>query len=334
MSSRSTTIEQTAIITDVPKTTAQQAWQHAPLRFVTATSLFDGHDAAINIIRRMLQDTGAEVIHLGHNRSVDEVITTALQEDAQGIAISAYQGGHMEFFRYVLERLKVHGAGHIQVFGGGGGVIRPDEIATLQEEGVARIFSPQDGMRLGLQGMIAEIAELARRANTQWHPPTLQAWEARTTRALATAISGVESLAITLAEAIPGLTSQVSENCPVLGITGTGGAGKSSFTDELIRRFRSDADDQLRIGILAIDPTRSRTGGALLGDRVRMNAVFHPNIFMRSLATRGARGEIPECLPEVLRLMQAFGFDLIVVETPGIGQGDAGLVSLVDSTLR
>jgi isobutyryl-CoA mutase len=305
------------------------------VRFVTAASLFDGHDAAINIMRRLLQGMGAEVIHLGHNRSVDEVVTAALQEDVQGIAISSYQGGHVEYFKYMVELLRERGGGHIQVFGGGGGVIVPAEIAELQGAGVARIYSPEDGQRMGLAGMIGEMlmrcdsdltAHAPRDATAlQGHTPA--AW-----RALAQAITALEN-GRAPAELKTSMQT-AARPVPVLGITGTGGAGKSSLTDELIRRLRLDQDDALRIAVISIDPSRRKSGGALLGDRIRMNAIQPwaggPRVFMRSLATRDFGSEISQALPDVLTACKAAGFDLIVVETSGIGQGDAAIVPLVD----
>ncbi len=305
------------------------------VRFVTAASLFDGHDAAINIMRRLLQGMGAEVIHLGHNRSVDEVVTAALQEDVQGIAISSYQGGHVEYFKYMVELLRERGGGHIQVFGGGGGVIVPAEIAELQGAGVARIYSPEDGQRMGLAGMIGEMlmrcdsdltAHAPRDATAlQGHTPA--AW-----RALAQAITALEN-GRAPAE-LKASMQAAARPVPVLGITGTGGAGKSSLTDELIRRLRLDQDDALRIAVISIDPSRRKSGGALLGDRIRMNAIQPwaggPRVFMRSLATRDFGSEISQALPDVLTACKAAGFDLIVVETSGIGQGDAAIVPLVD----
>ncbi len=315
------------------------------LRFVTAASLFDGHDAAINIMRRILQGMGAEVIHLGHNRSVDEVVTAALQEDVQGIAVSSYQGGHSEYFGYMVELLKARGGEHIQVFGGGGGVIVPTEIAALAEQGV-RIFSPEDGQRMGLAGMIGEMAMRADRDLSAYAPKTLAAIQGHAEsnwRALAQLITALES-----GQADAGLLADVqiaaaASQTPVLGITGTGGAGKSSLTDELIRRIRLDQDDALRIAVISIDPSRRKSGGALLGDRIRMNAIApwrRPSadadedsgqrVFMRSLATRDTGSEVSAALPDVLAACKAAGFDLIIVETSGIGQGDAAIVPLVD----
>jgi methylmalonyl-CoA mutase len=303
------------------------------VRFVTAASLFDGHDASINIMRRILQATGCEVIHLGHNRSVEDIVTTALQEDAHGIAISSYQGGHVEFFKYMLDLLRERGGGNIKVFGGGGGVIIPAEIDELQKYGVTRIFSPEDGQRLGLQGMINEIVTPCDVDLAKELPKDLSALKAGDKRALARFITGLE------AEAVPPklrdelLRAAEASKAPVLGITGTGGAGKSSLTDELIRRFRMDQDDKLRIAIISIDPSRRKSGGALLGDRIRMNAIQHPNIYMRSMATREAGMEVSKALPDAIAACKVAGFDLIVVETSGIGQGDAAIVPLADCSL-
>ena len=305
-----------------------------PLRFVTAASLFDGHDASINIMRRILQGAGVEVIHLAHNRSVAEVVATALQEDAQGIAISSYQGGHVEYFKYVVDLLKEAGAEHIRIFGGGGGVIVPSEITELQNYGVERIYSPHDGQNIGLVGMIEDMIE--RCSLSSGSPITVQSKDLNVAdegqRNLATLITAIERDELSESD-LNSLREQaqfLTNTVPVLGITGTGGAGKSSLTDELIRRFRQDSADQLKIGVLAIDPTRRKTGGALLGDRIRMNAIYHPNIFMRSIGTRGAVGEVPESLTDIISAMRLSGFDLVVVETPGIGQGDAGIVPYVD----
>jgi isobutyryl-CoA mutase len=334
------------------------------VRFVTAASLFDGHDAAINIMRRILQGMGAEVIHLGHNRSVEEVVTAALQEDVQAIAVSSYQGGHVEYFKYMVELLKARGGERIQVFGGGGGVIVPAEIRALADSGV-RIFSPEDGQRMGLAGMIGEMMmradiDLALHAPKSLDALTghgLAAW-----RALAQLITALEN-----GRADAALLQTLHERAaaakvPVLGITGTGGAGKSSLTDELIRRLRLDNDDALHIAVVSIDPSRRKSGGALLGDRIRMNAIGKwtapkldaartlpssegsppalerpgidggtgQRVYMRSLATRDFGSEISQALPDVLAACKVAGFDLIVVETSGIGQGDAAIVPLVD----
>jgi methylmalonyl-CoA mutase len=307
------------------------------VRFVTAASLFDGHDASINIMRRILQSTGCEVIHLGHNRAVEEIVDCAIQEDAHGIAISSYQGGHVEYFKYMIDLLRERGAGHIKVFGGGGGVIVPSEIAELHDYGVARIYSPEDGQRLGLQGMINEIVTAADVDLARTLPDSLDALttgdrHART-RALARFITGLESGTVPPALHAAMHSAAAKAKVPTLGVTGTGGAGKSSLTDELVRRFRLDQGDKLKIAIVSIDPSRRKSGGALLGDRIRMNAIAHPSIYMRSLATRDAGSEVSRALPDVLAALKVAGFDLIIVETSGIGQGDAAIVPLVDRTL-
>ena len=307
------------------------------VRFVTAASLFDGHDAAINIMRRILQSMGAEVIHLGHNRSVDDVVTAALQEDAQGIAISSYQGGHVEYFKYMVDLLKQRGGAHIQVFGGGGGVIVPAEIRELQDYGVTRIYSPEDGQRMGLQGMIGEMVMRCDKDISGYAPKKIEAIQGQTEaawRALAQLITALENgqADAKLVKAVQ--TAAAAKKTPVLGITGTGGAGKSSLTDELIRRLRLDQDDALRVAVISIDPSRRKSGGALLGDRIRMNAIGpwagQQRIFMRSLATRDTGSEISAALPDVIAACKAAGFDLVIVETSGIGQGDAAIVPFVD----
>ncbi|MEX2525814.1 MAG: fused isobutyryl-CoA mutase/GTPase IcmF [Gammaproteobacteria bacterium] len=316
--------------TDISKKSEPEV--STPPRFITAASLFDGHDAAINVMRRILQSAGAEVIHLAHNRSVREVVDAALQEDVQAIAVSSYQGGHVEYFKYMIDMLREHGADHIKVFGGGGGVIVADEIRELQEYGVTRIYSPADGQKLGLQGMIHDMIERCDPASAvsvsidtaglkdDWH-------------ALARLITTLENDA-----AGDKLRDRINEpadkaSLPVLGITGTGGAGKSSLTDEIIRRFRLDHEDGLRIAVLAIDPTRRKTGGALLGDRIRMNAIYSSNIYMRSIANRGSGSEIPAYVRDIINALKLAAFDLVIVETPGIGQGDAGIVPFVGTSL-
>ncbi len=307
------------------------------VRFVTAASLFDGHDAAINIMRRILQSMGVEVIHLGHNRSVDEIVTAALQEDAQGIAVSSYQGGHVEYFKYMIDLLRRRGGDAIQVFGGGGGVIVPSEIRELQDYGVTRIYSPEDGQRMGLQGMIGEMVmrcdrDLAAKAPNR--VDALQGHSDAAWRALAQAITALENGSADASLKAGMQAAAQARRIPVLGITGTGGAGKSSLTDELIRRLRLDQHDALRIAVISIDPSRRKSGGALLGDRIRMNAITPwqsgPRVFMRSLATRDFGSEISQALPHVVTACKAAGFDLVVVETSGIGQGDAAIVPLVD----
>ena len=304
------------------------------LRFVTAASLFDGHDAAINIMRRILQSSGAEVIHLAHNRSVQDIVDAAIQEDVDAIAISSYQGGHIEYFQYLIDRLAELGASHIKVFGGGGGVIIPAEIDELHSYGVTRIYSPNDGQTIGLQGMIDDMLERCNSGNDRPSAPALNDLKGSDRIVLTRVITAIEN-GIYSEEELKLLNSLVNSDrmTPVLGITGTGGAGKSSSTDEIIRRFRQDSGDNLKIAVLAIDPTRKKTGGALLGDRIRMNAIGHANIFMRSIATREATVEIPEKLSEILLAIRISGFDLIIVETPGIGQGDAGIVPYVDTSL-
>ena len=306
------------------------------LRFVTAASLFDGHDASINIMRRIIQATGAEVIHLGHNRSVQEIVNAALQEDVQGIAITSYQGGHVEFFKYMLDLLKANGGGDIKVFGGGGGVIVPAEIKELHAYGVSRIYAPEDGVHMGLQGMINDLVQQSDfDVGAQGLPATdkvLEGLRAGDRRLLARVITVLENGAAPALKE-PLLKAAAAVAVPVLGITGTGGAGKSSLTDEIVRRFRLDQSDAVRIGLISIDPSRKRTGGALLGDRIRMNAIEHPNIFMRSLATRDTGSEVSAALPEVIAACKLAGFDLVIVETSGIGQGNAAIVPFVDVSL-
>src|SRR5437870_3622391 len=296
------------------------------IRFVTAASLFDGHDASINIMRRILQASGAEVIHLGHNRSVEEIVSAALQEDVQGIAVSSYQGGHIEFFKYMLDLLRSRGGEHVKVFGGGGGVIVPAEIKELQDYGVARIYSPEDGQRMGLQGMINDMLARCDFDPAQHAPKELKKGDLR---ALARTITALESGASKTKDSL----HKEKTGVPVLGVTGTGGAGKSSLTDELVRRFRLDQGDALRIAVLSVDPTRRKTGGALLGDRIRMNAIHSPGIFMRSFATREAGSSLSAALGEAIAACKAAGFELIIVETAGIGQGDAAIVPHADVSL-
>ena len=302
-----------------------------PIRLVTASALFDGHDASINIMRRIFQSQGAEVIHLGHNRSVQEVVDAALEEDVQGVAVSSYQGGHVEYFEFLAQSLRAQGADHVRVVGGGGGVIVPEEIARLRENGVT-IFSPEDGQRMGLVGMINSVVADCDFDLWGTKQVSAEAVLAGERFAIARAITAAEQgqlpadLLNTLRETARKRTT------PVLGITGTGGSGKSSLTDELVRRFRMDQEDKLRIAVIAVDPTRRRGGGALLGDRIRMNALDGDRIFFRSLATRGAH-ELPEHLTDVIDVMKAAGFDLVIVETPGIGQGDAAIVPFVDESL-
>ena len=303
------------------------------VRFVTAASLFDGHDASINIIRRILQASGAEVIHLGHNRSVEEIVTAALQEDVHAIAVSSYQGGHVEYFKYMVDLLRERGGAGIRVFGGGGGVIIPAEIRELEAHGVTRIYSPEDGQKIGLQGMIWDMLRRSDADLAQEAPADLRGLQGGDRRALARIITALENeaLAPDLARDIEALARE--SRAPVVGITGTGGSGKSSLTDELIRRFRLDQEDRLSIAVIAADPSRRKTGGALLGDRIRMNAIASPRLYMRSLATRAGGAEIPATLPAIVGACKAAGFDLILVETSGIGQGDAAIVPHADVAL-
>ncbi|MFB4169842.1 fused isobutyryl-CoA mutase/GTPase IcmF [Virgibacillus sp. JSM 102003] len=305
-----------------------------PVRFVTASSLYDGHDASINIMRRILQASGAEVIHLGHNRSVEEVVYAAIQEDAQGIAMSSYQGGHVEYFKYMIDLLNELGATHIKVYGGGGGTIIPREIKELHEYGVSWIFSPEDGRKYGLQGMINLMLE-----ECDFLPPIdlkkdKEKLLTGERQAIARYITYMESNQESDEEKQQVLKSLQSEsnNAPVLGITGTGGAGKSSLTDELIRRFINEVPDK-KVAIISIDPTKKKTGGALLGDRIRMNAIFTDRVYMRSLATRDSRSELSKAIQDVIDVVRASGYDFVIIETSGIGQGDAAITDVTDLSM-
>jgi methylmalonyl-CoA mutase len=308
------------------------------IRFITASSLFDGHDASINIMRRILQASGVEVIHLGHNRSVDEIVNAAIQEDVQGIAISSYQGGHMEYFKYTYDLLKEKGANHIKIYGGGGGVINPPEIKELHEYGITRIFSPEDGREYGLQGMIDMMLKECDFPTVRDLNSEISDLKEMNIRAVARLISlaeqqieGTNEVATKAEEVLQTIKEQV-ENVPVLGITGTGGAGKSSLTDELVRRFLNEFKDKT-IAILSIDPTKQKTGGALLGDRIRMNSINSSNVFMRSLATRGSKSEISASIRDAINVVKAAGFDLVIIETSGIGQGDAEITEISDVSM-
>jgi len=304
------------------------------LRLITATSLFDGHDAAINVMRRMIQATGAEVIHLGHNRSVEEIVSAAIDEDVQGIAISSYQGGHIEFFEYMINLLKDRGASHIKVFGGGGGVILPEEIRALHEYGVARIYTPEDGQAMGLTGMIEDLVKRADFDLSKRLPKTLSKLKKGDRGTLARVITGMEAgtLSRVMRREIANW-AETNGTVPVVGVTGTGGAGKSSLTDEVVRRIRTDQPDK-KIAIMAVDPSKRKSGGALLGDRIRMNAIDtfagEGAVYLRSLATRGSGSELAACLPGAITACKASGYDIILVETSGIGQGDAAIVPFVD----
>ena len=305
-----------------------------PVRFVTASALFDGHDASINIMRRILQSQGAEVIHLGHNRSVAEVVQAAIDEDVQGVAISSYQGGHVEYFEYLVQLLRERGAGHVQVFGGGGGVIVPTEIQRLRDAGVT-IFSPEDGQRLGLPGMINTLITTCDVDLWEQSQADVDAVLSGDRAAVARAITGAETGRLDDAFMTLIREAAAARTVPTLGLTGTGGSGKSSLTDELVRRFRVDQEDKLSIAVIAVDPTRRKGGGALLGDRIRMNAIGDTGdspVMFRSLATRGAH-ELPDHVTDVIDIVKAAGFDLVVVETPGIGQGDAAVVPFVDHAM-
>ncbi|MDO1499926.1 methylmalonyl-CoA mutase family protein [Winogradskyella maritima] len=316
------------------------------VRIVTAASLFDGHDAAINIMRRIIQSTGVEVIHLGHDRSVEEVVNTAIQEDANAIAMTSYQGGHNEYFKYMYDLLKEKGAGHIKIFGGGGGVILPEEIKELMDYGITRIYSPDDGREMGLQGMINDLVELS-----DYESPSLilpkgkeitQSLKDKDVNTIARLISFAENKHDKFEE----LFTQLSENsspsgiptlredgaCPVLGITGTGGAGKSSLVDELVRRFLIDFPEKT-IGLVSVDPSKRKTGGALLGDRIRMNAINSPRVYMRSLATRQSNLALSKYVNEAVEVLKAAKYDIIILETSGIGQSDTEILEHSDVSL-
>jgi methylmalonyl-CoA mutase len=308
------------------------------IRVITAASLFDGHDAAINIMRRVLQSTGAEVIHLGHNRSVSEIVIAAIQEDAQAIGVSCYQGGHVEYFKYMIDLLKENDAAHIRVFGGGGGVIVPTEIRELEDYGVTKIYSPEDGQKAGLQGIINHFLEHCDFPTSdgsldgKFDDLSTSNW-----KGIANAITTVEVAKTSANGDLPAILALLEKRidgraAPVLGITGTGGAGKSSLTDEIVIRFLNDQKDKT-VGIISVDPTRRKTGGALLGDRIRMNSIYSDRVYYRSLATRSLGMEVPPHMAEAIKVLKAAGFDLIIVETAGIGQGDAAVVPLVDVSL-
>lgn len=312
---------------NIPGTTGKR--DSTPLRFITAASLFDGHDAAINIMRRLIQAQGAEVIHLGHNRSVDEIVRAAIQEDADGIAVSSYQGGHNEFFRYMIDRLAACDAGHIRVFGGGGGTITPEESVALMDYGVERIYHPNDGMSLGLEDMIRDLVARTESHRRQGEPRPDASLDDET--GIAATVSALEEGAFSEAELARLRKSwrMRADQVPVIGITGTGGAGKSSVTDEILNRLLESFPDK-RVAVVAVDPTRRRTGGALLGDRIRMNSLRSPRVFMRSIATRRQHLATSEMLGDQILFFKSLGFDLVIVETAGIGQSDSEIVDLVD----
>lgn len=311
------------------------------VKIVTAASLFDGHDAAINIMRRIIQSKGAEVVHLGHNRSVAEIVNTAVQEDANAIAITSYQGGHLEFFKYMFDLLKERGCGHIKIFGGGGGTILPSEIEELHAYGIARIYSPDDGRAMGLEGMIIDLL-----SKCDFSTGSVEAYKDYTTdedfknglkrcdaRLIAMLISTAENypevLENELKKFIPDVTKSVT---PVLGITGTGGAGKSSMIDEIVRRFLFEFEDK-KLAILSVDPSKRKTGGALLGDRIRMNSINNDRVYMRSLATRQSNLALSKYVQAAVDILKASNFDLIILETSGIGQSDTEIVDHSDVSM-
>ncbi|MBU0755643.1 MAG: methylmalonyl-CoA mutase family protein, partial [Planctomycetes bacterium] len=304
-----------------------------PIRIVTAASLFDGHDAAINVMRRIIQATGGEVIHLGHNRSVKEIVDCAVQEDVQAIAITSYQGGHMEFFRYMSDLLKEAKSGHIKIFGGGGGVILPDEIEALHGYGITRIYSPDDGRSMGLQGMINDLMMQADFPIGKNEAYDLAGIRNKEVCAVARGISIAENNP-KAAEANRKAIQQMADGkkIPVLGITGTGGAGKSSLVDEIVRRFLHESDDKT-VAIISADPSKRKTGGALLGDRIRMNAINDPRVYMRSLATRQSNLALSKHVMEAVRIVKAAGYDLVILETSGIGQSDTEIVDHSDISM-
>lgn len=308
-----------------------------PIRIVTATALFDGHDASINIMRRILQGTGVEVIHLAHNRSVEEIVKAAIEEDVQGVAVSSYQGGHVEFFKFMLDLLHQQGASHVKVFGGGGGVIVPDEIRELEGYGVSKIYTPEDGASMGLQGIINHMVEILDFSTLQQTELDITRLSPENSSLVAKMITAMELSGNRAEDDMVRLQSALLEKSsqstiPVIGITGTGGAGKSSLTDEIILRFLLDMQD-IRIAVISSDPSRRKTGGALLGDRIRMNSINNSRVYMRSLATRQSLTEIPETLANVIHVVKAAGFDLVIAETAGIGQGDSSIVDLTDISM-
>lgn len=316
--------------------TVQQPYQPTNnVRIVTAASLFDGHDAAINIMRRIIQSTGAEVIHLGHNRSVGEIVDAVVQEDAQAVAITSYQGGHNEFFKYMRDLLTERGAPHVKIFGGGGGTILPEEIADLHAYGINRIYSPEDGRTMGLQGMINDLVQQA-----DFSPVASPAQDTEAVLLEKTKQGNNAALARLLTLIELGKCETLSEiereasalQTPILGITGTGGAGKSSLTDELVRRFLMDFTDK-RIAIISVDPSKRKTGGALLGDRIRMNAIHNPRVFMRSVATRQSNAAISTSINAMLPAVKLAGYDLIIIETAGIGQSGSEITDIADVSL-
>ncbi|MEP0366927.1 MAG: methylmalonyl-CoA mutase family protein [Cyclobacteriaceae bacterium] len=304
------------------------------IRIVTAASLFDGHDAAINIMRRIIQSTGCEVIHLGHDRSVQEIVDCAIQEDVQAIAITSYQGGHMEFFKYMYDLLKERGASQIKIFGGGGGTILPEEIEELHQYGITRIYAPDDGRSMGLQGMINDLVEQADFTVGESLNGQIKTLDSGSASDIARVITAVENFPEENKSVLDEIRKQIEnkELAPVLGITGTGGAGKSSLVDELVRRFLTDFDDK-KIAVISVDPSKRKTGGALLGDRIRMNAIFNERVYMRSLATRQSNLALSKYVRDAVDVAKAAGFDLIILETSGIGQSDTEITDHSDLSL-
>jgi methylmalonyl-CoA mutase len=318
------------------------------VRIVTAASLFDGHDAAINIMRRIMQSKGAEIIHLGHNRSVLEIVECAIEEDAQGIAITSYQGGHLEFFKYMKDLLDENGCSHIKIFGGGGGTILPDEMRELENYGITKIYSPDDGRKMGLEGMIEDVVKQCSPQAPKGGIMEVPKWgtslplgEVKDVRRIARAITHAENGINynNLLDEIKQLNTSENQNpplegreAPVLGITGTGGAGKSSVTDEIVRRYLTTFTNKT-IAVISVDPSKKKTGGALLGDRIRMNAISHPRAYMRSLATRDDNTALSAYVQEAIDVCKAAGYDFIILESAGVGQSDASILDYCDVSL-
>ena len=304
------------------------------IRIVTAASLFDGHDAAINIMRRIIQATGVEVIHLGHDRSVQEVVNTAIQEDAQAIAMTSYQGGHVEYLKYMYDLLKENGSEDIKIFAGGGGVILPDEIKELEAYGITRIYSPDDGRAMGLQGMINDLVERCDiPTGENLKKDYISSLASINKKAIAKIISSAENFSDKYKKELDSIRAKAKEiKTPILGITGTGGAGKSSLVDELVRRFLVEFPEK-NIAIVSVDPSKRKTGGALLGDRIRMNAINNDRVYMRSMATRQANLALSSFVADALNVLKVAGFDLIILETSGIGQSDTEITEFSDVAL-
>ena len=293
------------------------------IRIVTAASLFDGHDAAINVMRRIMQSKGAEIIHLGHTRSVKEIVETAIEEDVQGIAITSYQGGHVEFFKYMKDLLNENGCGHIKIFGGGGGTILPSEIEELHNYGISKIYSPDDGRHMGLEGMIEDVlqqCDIVLNGTGDYSKP-MQLGEVKDVRKIARQITNAENNL----NGEKSNTDTKTISVPILGITGTGGAGKSSVTDEIVRRFLNNFLDKT-IAVISVDPSKKKTGGALLGDRIRMNAISHPRAYMRSLATREDNKALSGAVRQSIDICIEAGYDFIILESAGVGQSDASIL--------